>query len=80
MKEVHTAVSSSNSPHVILDLRLVRQILHSSLYEDQEGLGPHIWLQKRMNNDGRRLVLTNLAPALSEAFQILRLDQLFEIH
>ena len=80
MKDVHAAVSSTVSPNVILVLRLVRQILHSSLYEDQEGLGPLILLHKQMNNDGRRLVLSDLAPVVREAFHITRLDQFFEIH
>jgi anti-anti-sigma factor len=80
MKEVHAAVSSSDSPKVILVLRLVSQILHASLYEDQEGLGLLIMLYKQMNNDGRRLALADLDPAVNEAFRMMRLDQVFEIH
>lgn len=79
VNEAAAVIDSTENRLVVLDLQLVRSLVSGSLYPDQEPFKLLLSLRKRLSANGRRLLLSNIAPEIAEILRITRLDQIFEI-
>ena len=77
--EALTVINAAENRKVILDLQSVRFLVSGSLFPDQEPLTPLLNLRRQLTEEGRLLVLYNVAPGIDEVFRITHLNQLFEI-
>ena len=77
MDEVQAVNSSSMPEKLVLDFQAIRHMVSGSLYPDHEPIGPLLELQQQMKDEGRRLALCGMAPAMQE---VTHLDQVFEIY
>ena len=71
-------INSAATKLVIIDFANICVVV-TSMYPHAAPLPPLIKLNRRMQDESRRLVLCNLSSDLAEIFRITRLDRFFEI-